>query len=90
MSESKIGFEVTVIERRGKCVMDYETGDTFVFTGLNTPEKRFCGASFHAMFPGMLALRFGAEFPFAQESGTLTVTCPDHGYVTFKLRRIEV
>lgn len=81
-------FEITVEKVTGKCHANYEEGQTYIFDGLATPAN-FCGGAYHVIFPALFALKFGANFPFEQEEGVAHSTCPDNGYVTFKIRRIE-
>ncbi len=81
-------FLVTVAEVRGECRPGYKEGDTFELTGLKTPEGGICGAAYHAMFPGLFALNFGARFPFETEDGVSYVACPDKGNVLFKIKKL--
>lgn len=81
-------FEVTVEKVTGKCHANYEVGNKYIFDGIATPDS-FCGGAYHVMFPALFALKFGANFPFEGEEGVAHSTCPDNGYVTFKIKRID-
>jgi uncharacterized repeat protein (TIGR04076 family) len=80
---------IEVVKATGKCVFKYKIGDKWETTGLKCiPE--FCGAAFHAAFPALFALNFGAKFFFMQDPDSIdTVTCPDGGNIVFKIRRIN-
>lgn len=81
-------FKVTVEKISGKCNANYVQGQEFIFNGMGTPEN-FCGGAYHVMFPAIFAMKFGAVFPFEKEPGVAHSTCPDNGYVTFKIKRME-
>lgn len=88
MSESKnCRFKVMVQKVSGKCHAGYVEGQEFIFNGIITPNN-FCGGAYHVMFPAIFALKFGAVLPFEKEVGVAHATCPDNGYVTFKIERI--
>lgn len=80
---------ISVEEVSGPCFYKYEQGHEVEVLGLRTPEG-FCGAAYHTLFPVLFALNFGAKYPFMEDPNSInTVTCPDGGYVRFKVRRVE-
>ncbi|MEW6171020.1 MAG: TIGR04076 family protein [Candidatus Omnitrophota bacterium] len=82
-------LEVVIEEVSGKCFYNYKVGDKFEFSGLKTPEG-FCGAAYHALFPVLFALNFGAKYHFMDNPDSInTTTCPDHGAVRFRTTRIS-
>ncbi len=71
-----------------ECPLGYKEGDEFEVVGMQTPNHRFCGGAYHALFPMLAALNFGTNFPWEPEPGTVHTTCPDLGKVTFKAIRV--
>ncbi len=80
---------IEVVKSKGKCTYGYQVGDKWETVGLKCiPE--FCGAAFHAAFPALFALNFGANFFFMEKPNSIdTVTCPDSGNIVFKVTRID-
>ncbi len=80
---------IEVVKSKGKCSFGYKVGDKWETRGLKCIPG-FCGAAFHAAFPALFALNFGAKFFFMKEHNSIdTVTCPDGGNIIFKLTRVE-
>ncbi len=79
---------VQVVQARGKCAYGYQVGDSWETVGLECIGG-MCGAAFHALFPALFALNFGANFFFMDDPQTIdTVTCPDGGNIVFKVARL--
>jgi uncharacterized repeat protein (TIGR04076 family) len=69
------------------CPLGYKLGDRWETIGLKCIPG-FCGAAFHAAFPALFALNFGAKFFFMPDPDTInTVTCPDGGKIVFRVSR---
>lgn len=82
-------MRVEVVKAKGKCAYGYQVGDQWETTGLKCIPD-FCGAAFHAAFPALFALNFGAEFFFMDNPNAIdTVTCPDGGNIVFRISRLE-
>jgi uncharacterized repeat protein (TIGR04076 family) len=80
---------IEVVQARGKCTYGYKIGDKWETSGLKCIPG-FCGAAFHAVFPALFALNFGAKFFFMSNPDSIdTVTCPDSGNIILKVSRIE-
>lgn len=80
---------IEVVKTKGKCAFGYKVGDKWETTGLKCIPG-FCGAAFHAAFPALFALNFGAKFFFMKDPDYIdTVTCPDGGNIIFKITRIK-
>lgn len=80
---------IEVVQSKGKCTFGYKVGDKWETTGLKCISG-FCGAAFHAAFPALFALNFGAKFFFMKDPNSIdTVTCPDGGDIVFKVTRVE-
>ncbi len=59
---------------------------------LSDPEARskICKWAVHSMFPGEVALEFGAQIPFGDDPNSICIACPDsQRIVVFELRRGE-
>ncbi len=81
----KIEIEVVNILEAGKCPKKHEIGNKF-----NFPEERgkICPAAFNVLYPYILGLQSGGDFPWEEKTGTCTVCCPDYkNPVVFKLSR---
>jgi uncharacterized repeat protein (TIGR04076 family) len=80
---------IEVVKAKGKCTFGYKVGDKWETLGLKCIPG-FCGAAFHAAFPALFALNFGAKFFFMDNPDAIdTVTCPDGGNIVFKVTRVE-
>jgi uncharacterized repeat protein (TIGR04076 family) len=78
---------IEVVQAKGKCFYNYKVGDRFETEGLKCIPG-FCGSAFHAAFPALFALNFGARFFFMDNPDSIdTVTCPDGGNVVFRVSR---
>jgi uncharacterized repeat protein (TIGR04076 family) len=83
-------FEIEVEKVTGYCVCGYKEGDVITCGGLNTPDVPFCGGAYAILFPMQTALFSGATFDFEENPHSKTkLTCPDNGYVTFKITLIN-
>jgi uncharacterized repeat protein (TIGR04076 family) len=79
-------FEIEVEKVNGYCSCGYKEGDIITCEELNTPNKPFCGGAYAVIFPMQTALFCGATFDFEENKYSKTkLTCPDNGYVVFKL-----
>jgi uncharacterized repeat protein (TIGR04076 family) len=83
-------FEIEVEKVSGYCACGYKEGEIIYCEGLNTPSTSFCGGAYAVLFPIQTALHSGAEFNFEQNPKSKTkLSCPDNGYVTFKITLAE-
>jgi uncharacterized repeat protein (TIGR04076 family) len=85
MAESMdVTMRVISVERT--CPNGHRVGEEHVVGG-KTPEG-ICLGSFSACLPYLIALRFGASFPWESEEGTITIACPDaDNQVVWRLTR---
>ncbi|HEY3316151.1 MAG TPA: TIGR04076 family protein [Bacillota bacterium] len=80
--------EVTVIEQKGFCGIGHKVGDTWQIRG--TTPAGICVSAWQAMFPGLRVIQLGGSFPWAKESGRVTVACPDAANpVVFEIRPVK-
>lgn len=85
------GYKIvaTVISQKGHCAAGHQVGDEAVFEG-----KKVTGEiCFHAMYsflPKVFAMRYGADFPWAQDPDVAPHACPDaFNPVVFEIRRVR-
>ncbi len=79
-------IRITLTSQRKGCPNGHAVGDSWIVDG-KTPAG-MCLSAFHSISPFLLALRFGASFPWAPE-GEATVCCPDPAVAnTFRLERV--
>ena len=73
-------LEIELVEGKGKCVAGHEVGDKFRIPG-GTDRFQCDGLCIHALYSMMaklIALRYGATFPWVKENtGGVTHACPD-------------
>lgn len=84
--------KVRVKGQTGFCHAGHKVGDTFEFVG-PVPNKPICSAAMTSIWPTVLGLEFGADFPFVRESEGKEVafaTCPDYeNPVVFEISKEE-
>ncbi|MFW9990491.1 MAG: TIGR04076 family protein [Candidatus Odinarchaeota archaeon] len=81
----KVSIEIVNILESGKCPSGHKVGETF-----QMPEDRgkICSAAFHAIYPYLTGLQFGASFPWEEDPDNITICCPDYkNPVVFKITR---
>jgi uncharacterized repeat protein (TIGR04076 family) len=83
-------FEIEVEKVTGYCAAGYKVGDVITCEGLNTPDQPFCGGAYAILFPMQTSLHCGGTFSFEENPYSKTkLTCPDNGYVTFKITLLK-
>jgi uncharacterized repeat protein (TIGR04076 family) len=86
MSEdNEVIIEIVDILETGTCNFGHKVGEKFHY-----PEDRgkICAAAFHTIYPYASGIRFGADYPWEEETGTATICCPDYkNPVVFKISR---
>jgi uncharacterized repeat protein (TIGR04076 family) len=87
-------FEIIVekILESGVCPFGYRTGDRFEFevSERMTTFPKFCGWAYHEMFPILVSLKYGANFPFGQNGKIARITCSDsRNPVVFRISFME-
>ena len=82
-------YEIKVQKVSGPCKCGYKEGDVFYATGLNTPDKPFCGNAYRAISHAQFALHWGAEFGSEKNPKSKTqMGCPDGGNVLFSITKL--
>ena len=78
-----------VIQVVGQCGAGHQVGDQVTFDG-QTVQGKICIHALYSFLPKVLAMRYGAEFPWLQDPDVATHACPDaKNPVVFEIRRIR-
>lgn len=78
-----------VIKQEGHCVAGHQVGDEVVFDG-DTVQGMVCIHALYSFLPKVLALRYGADFPWLEDRDVATHACPDAwNPVVFEIRRVR-
>jgi uncharacterized repeat protein (TIGR04076 family) len=95
MSDPKLSLDegctvvARVIRQEGHCAAGHEVGDEIVFDGLSV-EGPICIHALYSFLPKVLAVRYGAQFPWLKEGETPTHACPDAwNPVVFEFRQVK-
>jgi len=76
-----------VIKQEGDCPSKHKVGDEILFSD-NTVKGKICFSALTSMMGCIYAMRYGAQFPWAEDLSKTTWTCPDgENPVTFELVR---
>ena len=77
---------IKLISNQNPCHVGHQIGDEWIFDYM-TPGG-MCSLAFNAIYPIVLAFKFGATFPWQEDPDSITVSCPD-GEVnnTFQVKR---
>ncbi len=82
-------IEVTVKSQKGKCAFGHKVGDKIVFDGKSV-KGDICYSALMVLLPKVYAMRYGSEFPWAEDKDVIFNACPDaENPVVFKIRRIR-
>jgi uncharacterized repeat protein (TIGR04076 family) len=85
IKDKEIIIEAIDIQGAGTCNFGHKIGDKFKY-----PEDRgnICAAAFHSIYPYASGLRFGADYPWEEDSESVAICCPDYkNPVIFKISR---
>ncbi len=78
-----------VISQKGHCAAGHSVGDEVVFDGTSV-QGDVCLHALYSFLPKVFALRYGADFPWAEDPDVATHACPDaKNPVVFELRRVR-
>lgn len=81
--------EVTVVSQKGKCAVGHKVGDRIVFDGKSV-EGNVCYSALMVLLPKVYAMRYGAQFPWAEDKDVICNACPDgKNPVVFEIKRIK-
>ncbi|HBQ28241.1 MAG TPA: hypothetical protein DD719_02260 [Desulfotomaculum sp.] len=78
---------VRITIKGGKCQGGiHEVGQVFIVD--DTLPEGICLDAWNAIFPYVTTLKYGGNFPWEDEEGTVSIHCPDPEGITIELRRI--
>lgn len=78
-----------VISVQGECGAGHHVGDEVVFDG-TTVQGKICIHALYSFLPKVLAMMYGAEFPWLIDKDLSTHACPDAvNPVVFEIRRVR-
>ena len=78
-----------VIKQEGHCLAGHRVGDEVVFDG-DEVLGMVCIHAMYSFLPKVVALRYGADFPWLGDKDVATHACPDAANpVVFEIRRVR-
>jgi uncharacterized repeat protein (TIGR04076 family) len=81
--------QLKVIDQKGTCSFGHKVGDVITFTERGI-EGEICFSALYSVLPKVMALRYGAEFPWLEDKDVATHACPDaYNPLVFEVRRIR-
>jgi len=81
--------KVTVKSVKGTCAFGHKVGDIIYFDG-KTIKGNICYSALMVLLPKIYSMRYGAEFPWAEDKEAISNACPDpKNPVVFEIRRIK-
>ena len=81
--------EVKVKSVKGKCDFGHKVGDIIRFDG-KTIKGNICYSALMVLLPKIYSMRYGAEFPWAEDKDAIENACSDpENPVVFEIRRIR-
>ena len=82
-------IEVTIKSVKEKCIFGHKVGDRIVFDGKSI-KGDICYSALTVLLPKVFAMRYGVEFPWAEDKNVIVNACPDpENPVVFEIRRVE-
>ncbi|MEM3506800.1 MAG: TIGR04076 family protein [Candidatus Bathyarchaeia archaeon] len=86
---SSYEFEVVVKSIKGKCFFGHKVGDKIHFNCRGI-EGEICYDALLALLPYINAMRYGMDYPWAENKDIIPVACPDpENLVVFEIKRIK-
>ena len=77
-----------VISQEGHCIAGHKVGDEVTFDGMKI-QGDICIHALYSFLPKVFAMRYGAEFPWLEDTNVATHACPDaYNPVVFEIERI--
>jgi uncharacterized repeat protein (TIGR04076 family) len=81
--------KVTVKSQKGKCNFGHRVGDKIVFDGKSV-KGDICYSALMVLLPKVYAMRYDADFPWAEDKDVIFNACPDgENPVVFEIRRAK-
>ena len=80
--------KVTIVSIVGECTAGHKVGESWLIES-KTPGG-MCSGAYETLAPYIRVLRYGGEFPWAEDKDLVRFACPDaENPVVFELRRIR-
>jgi uncharacterized repeat protein (TIGR04076 family) len=76
-------MKAVVVSVASECDAGHKAGDTFEIGCWDT--GGLCGFFYHDIFPYLNVMQFGGRYPW-NPGDEMTLTCPDEGKVTIKIK----
>ncbi len=74
---------------KNECPYKFKPGDSWLIEDGKTPGG-MCSSAYEACLPWVRILRYGGEFPPAEDKDVMLVSCPDHNVQTiYEVRRLR-
>lgn len=67
--------KIKLIDHLQPCHCGHQIGDEWTFDYMTIPGM--CSLAWNAIYPVVLAFRFGATFPWQEKPDTIIMSCPD-------------
>ena len=81
--------ELKVIKQEGTCSFGHKVGDVIVFDDRKI-DGEICFSALYSVLPKVMAMRYGAVFPWLEDQDVATHACPDaYNPLVFEVRRIR-
>ena len=78
---------IKLVGNQNPCHIGHKVGDEWVFNYKTPPDM--CSLAYNAIYPWVLALKYGATFPWQDDPDVVMASCPDPLVNnTFELRRV--
>jgi len=82
-------IELKVIKQEGTCGFGHKVGDVIVFDERKI-DGEICFHALYSVLPKVMAMRYGAVFPWLKDQDVATHACPDaYNPLVFEVRRIR-
>ena len=87
MAQQAYKVIIKLVRNQSPYHIGHQIGDEWVFNYKTPPDM--CCLAYNAIYPMVLALKYGATFPWQDDPDVIMFSCPDHLVNnTFELRRV--
>lgn len=81
-------MKIVITVKSGVCADGtHPVGQTITLGG--TIPEGFCSGAWGAIFPYLMTLKYGGDFPWEKEKGVVNIHCPDPDGIVLEVRRVE-
>jgi uncharacterized repeat protein (TIGR04076 family) len=87
MESKEYNVRIKLISNQNSCHVGHRIGDEWLFD--YTTPAGMCSLAFNAIYPMLIAFKYGATFPWQEEPDKIIASCPDSDVNNvFELKRI--